>query len=197
MGPNTFLHGALPLQPLVNEDLYSLIVCSKVLKHLGGFPFANHLHSASVQAEYLSTQSCARELWKDDREVNAQFSNKVNSYAKLLCDGSWQESDQRNLCYRVTKASEDLSRFINRLQRNPDEVSFNTPDQTTVNQTITTLPAIQCRMDNFLAGALCPVEFDIYKIPHTETESAQQSCMRINGFTHSARPRCWFAPSLK
>jgi hypothetical protein len=92
--------------------------------------------------------------------------------------------------------------------------SVSTPDRNEVGITDNMHPAAQCRLDTFVAGALCPtvldpafnpaaVYYDETKIPGYELaapggDAARDLSMAMscheNFWPQGARPRCWFSP---
>jgi hypothetical protein len=85
--------------------------------------------------------------------------------------------------------------------------SFDTPDTSTVDKTISKHPAVQCRMDTSLQGALCTASFDDGLIPgkgmpggvhgeEAEIQAYQNSCAPYSGFDIGSRPACWFKHRL-
>lgn len=183
------VHGGLARHPDMTIDGLTLAICHELGHHLGGFPvFKRVWGSVEGQADYYSTLSCARELWKDERTVNASFRSQVEPYAKTLCDNAWADESSQDLCYRTTTAGRVLIRMLS----SGRYTDFHTPSKDSVGKTYQFHPAPQCRLDTLVAGALCSKVFDINRIPSTEEESSAVSCVNADPFDSGVRPRCWF-----
>ena len=52
-------------------------------------------------------------------------------------------------------------------------------------------PEGQCRLDTYLAGAVCPVS---WMESLSKKDPNHGSCNRDQGFTTGLRPLCWFKP---
>lgn len=186
-------YGGMARHAKVSEDGFTLIMCHEMGHHFGGFPFRPDWGGNEGQADYFSTQSCAREMWRDELEVNRGFRTQVSSYAKNLCDKAWAQDNDRDLCYRVMTGSLTVATFLGHGQ----DVSFETPSRDRVAKTYKFYPTAQCRLDTLVAGALCTKSFDKHIIPLTESEAAEQSCLeKSNEDGIEQRPRCWFAPTI-
>ncbi len=199
------MYGGLARRPEVTQDGFSMVVCHELGHHFGGFPFSPMSWAADEgQSDYFATQTCARALWRDQAAENAEFASTVHPEAKFRCDSAWSEEAERNLCYRIAEAGLSLSTLLAALNRQPLP-DFSTPSEKVVRRTNHTHPAAQCRLDTYLAGALCTVLFEPRLIPgkgrpfflrggkKAEAEAMMVSCdaSRQNQLMGS-RPACWF-----
>jgi hypothetical protein len=85
-------------------------------------------------------------------------------------------------------------------------ISFDTPDTTQVDQTNDDHPAAQCRLDTYVASAVCTAPYDSTVIAGkrdgvgandvaAEQESDKYFCEDAQKYGQAAlRPRCWFKP---
>lgn len=205
--------GGLARRPELTPDGFTLVLCHELGHHLGGFAFTStgflpmFIWAANEgQSDYYATQVCARKLWGPEKEINASFRNSVSSFVIDKCDSVWSAREDRDLCYRITAAVESLSQTMAGIvgKSVPD---FTTPDTTVVSKTNNKHPAVQCRMDTGLQGALCPAAFNEKIIPGKDTkggtsgieaekEAARYSCTKSSGYTVGLRPTCWFKPRL-
>jgi hypothetical protein len=197
---NVAMFGGLARRPEVTVDGFALVVCHELGHHLGGFPFVRDWAADEGQSDYFATQACGRNLWKTDFAVNATFADQVNKIAKAKCDANWESTDDRNLCYRISNAGFSLATLLGALGGQvPD---FAKPDTSKVAKTNHAHPKAQCRLDTYLAGALCTVTFDDTKIPGVSsklsaTEKEKQalavSCSQFDTkLPFAGRPTCWF-----
>jgi hypothetical protein len=202
------MYGGLARRPEVNKDGFALVVCHELGHHLGGFPLKGDRWAATEgQSDYFATHACARKIWQDESQENSQAAASVHSSAKSLCDNSWANLGERNLCYRIANASQSLADLLNAIGGGTTNPNYNTPDVTTVDRTYESHPQAQCRLDTYIGGAACTDSFDDDKIPGrlhaqgqgslaAELEGASTSCMQAKGQTKGLRPRCWFKPQL-
>ena len=183
---NVNMYGGLARRPEVTLDGFTLVVCHEIGHHLAGYPFSSSWAANEGQSDYFATLSCARELWRDELQVNASFRDIVPAYPKALCDKVWALEADQDLCYRSMMGGKSLADLLSALRNN--EVSFETPSQEKVSRTNNSHPAGQCRLDTYMAGALCDAEWNPLQIPgkdlgrqrnssEAEEESAQHSCL--------------------
>lgn len=184
------VYGGMARSERMSEDSFVLILCHEMGHHLGGYPFLSDWGASEGQADYFSTHSCARDLWKDDRQTNAAFSARVDGVAKNQCDRVWSHEDDRFLCYRIMTASYLVTSFLG----HGTKVAFDTPSRDRVGKPYRFYPSVQCRLDTLAAGALCTETFDLNLLPRTEAEAGLNSCLDPSDFEFGLRPRCWFAP---
>jgi hypothetical protein len=202
------MFGGLARRPEVTPDGFQMVVCHELGHHLGGFPFYSSDKWAAVEGEsdYFATQACAKLIWGREAELNSKFRALVDPYAKDKCDEAYKTDATRDLCYRTAAAGQSLANLLAALGRDGTP-QFNTPDQSRVTSTQESHPEAQCRLDTYLAGALCNVSFDFNKIPGknywlganskgAEKIAAKFSCTNRGGNPNGKRPACWFKPRL-
>lgn len=212
--------GALARRAELSSDGFALILCHELGHHLGGFvlaaggpippelplpiPIPTPPVWAAVegQADYFSTQVCARRLWAPDLELNRQFRNKAHPLAQKICQQQWSSEADRDLCYRISVGAESVAATMAGIKQAPAP-QVDTPDQSVVNKTNEAHPAIQCRLDTLVAGAFCSAAFNPTIIPgkktpqgpasvEAEAEAASVSCTKYSGYSEGLRPACWF-----
>jgi hypothetical protein len=145
-------------------------------------------------------------MWKDEPELNAKFKAKVLPFAQKVCDTNYAAQADRNICYRSSVAGLSLATLLAKLRESPAP-KFETPDPTIVESTFEDHPEAQCRLDTYLAGAVCTVPFDKSIIPakklsdkfgpKAEKEAGRYSCLARDGWVTAQRPRCWFKPQFE
>lgn len=200
------IYGGFARLPMMTADGYALVVCHEIGHHLGGYPiqtgiFSNGWTALEGQSDYYATLSCAKNLWGNETEANAVFRYSVSSAAQDLCDQFWENQDDQYLCYRTLQASETLGHIASVLYDYPVP-DLKTPDSERATFTAVGHPSAQCRLDTWVAGALCQVPWDNTVIPgegkrmqDAEVHAAKYSCTRRNGDPEiTTRPRCWFKP---
>lgn len=199
------MYGGLARRPEITPDGFALVLCHEIGHHLAGFPFASSWAANEGQADYFASNHCAQLFWGEQKDLNAAAATTVNAVAKAKCDESWQNEDAQNLCYRTMNAGESLAQLLAALKRKT--VDFNTPDKKEVRSTDHSHPDAQCRLDTYVAGAVCTSDYDAEIIPGksggrgrnnrtAEEAAATFSCTARDNYTSGLRPRCWFKPSL-
>ncbi len=184
------MYGGLARREEVTLDGFALVLCHEIGHHLAGFPFVSEWAANEGQADYYGTQACLRQLWRG--QDNSVAASTVDGAARQACDESWAAEGDRNLCYRIMMAGRSLAEL---LAHGQSKVSFSTPDAKVVKRTFHEHPEAQCRLDTFVAGALCKASFDMNIIPGDEPEAMKYSCGPR--FEEGQRPRCWFKENDK
>lgn len=182
------MYGGMARHRSVTPDAFALVLCHEIGHHMGGYP-ARGWAAAEGQADYFATHSCARDLWEGEVEVNAGFRGKIGN-AEEKCDAVWADTSARDLCYRILAASESLAGVLGGGGR----VSLETTDPRRVWSTSMSHPRGQCRLDTYVAGALCDVSFDTGLIPRRKSDLGVNSCVRSEGLETGVRPQCWYRP---
>lgn len=203
------MYGGLARRPEISVDGFMLVVCHELGHHLGGFAFRaeGDWASSEGQSDYFSTQACARVMWEKEKEENALHRETVAPAAKQACDRTWKEEGEQNLCYRITDAGLGLGKLLMQVTNEMKVPAYDTPDATVVTRSSVTHPNAQCRLDTYLAGALCKTQFDLKVIPGldhadgqssiaAEQEAVNASCSKSQGHTDGLRPACWFKARL-
>lgn len=209
------MYGGLARRPEITVDGFTLVACHEVGHHLGGYFFytnpGNEWAAAEGEADTYATQACARYLWRSDPE-NARIAQAAPASVRAQCDAAWATLNDRDLCARIALASKSTADLFASLEGT--SVSFDTHDSRIVARTNTAHPAAQCRLDTYVAGALCGVFHDFNIIPgiddpigrnsaHAELTAATSSCLPASaalgtpGYNGHDRPRCWFAPQIQ
>jgi hypothetical protein len=184
----------------IDEDMFAAMVCHELGHVFGGFPFSNSTSSAEGQADYFASKECLRRLWSDESEANEDATDDVSASVREQCDDAWSDEEDQHLCYRIARTAEEFGAWLAALS-DADAPMLTTPDTTVVDATNRWYPSTQCRVDTFLQGALCAVDFkpglvpgleesDGYYSRESEDAAAPYSCTSGVG----ARPKCWFKP---
>lgn len=205
------MFGGLARRPEITEDGFALVLCHEIGHHLAGVAFYGNRDWASSegQSDYFSTQACSRMLWGNSQ--NARYNRAIRKYVpetvQKKCAAVWKNGAAFDLCNRSAMAGLSLASLLASLQGAPAP-SFDTPDMATVSTTYVKHPKAQCRLDTYMAGALCLKRFDLNVIPglnhpdgqlsaSAETTTVATSCTAYEGFDVGVRPSCWFKSKLK
>jgi hypothetical protein len=197
------MYGGLARRPEVTVDGFVMVLCHELGHHLGGFPFVRDWAADEGQADYFASLECTKHFWGADRDGNAAAREQTPQVAKDRCDDIWSTQSGQDLCYRSMMASKSISDLLGALGET--EVHFDTPDTSEVEATNHRHPDAQCRLDTYMAGALCTADFSQTIIPgvnkddhnglDAETESAEYTCT-AQQFEKGLRPHCWFKPRI-
>lgn len=180
------MYGGLARREEVTADGFTLVLCHEIGHHLAGFPFVSQWAANEGQSDYYGTQACLRHMWRG--KDNAFAASTVDATPKAACDEAWNSAADRNLCYRMMMAGRSLAELL----AQGNKVGFDTPDEKAVESTMHEHPQAQCRLDTYMAGALCQATFDMDLIPNDESEAMNHSCGPR--FDQGERPRCWYKP---
>lgn len=183
------VYGGLARRAEITQDGLVLVICHELGHHLGGFPkYTDYEWAANEgQSDYYSTIACARKVWGEihiDRK-----SAYILPEVRKICNEIWYTTNDRNLCHRTLMASKSLADLLASLHG--VTVDFSKKDGKIVSETYEKHPRPQCRLDTYVAGALCEAKWDHKFIPKTEREADWVSCPEDK---YGAKPRCWYAP---
>ncbi|MBM3382999.1 MAG: hypothetical protein FJY29_11220 [Betaproteobacteria bacterium] len=201
------MYGGLARRSEVTADGFAMVVCHELGHHFAGFPLKGTSWAANEgQSDYFATHTCARRIWGEQKDVNAQFRSQVGDFERSKCDEAYVGQDDRDLCYRTAAAGFSLANLLSKLGSSA-EPRFDTPDTKKVSRTADSHPAAQCRLDTYFQGALCGKPYDFMLIPgkknprgqnsiQSEEESAKYSCTELDAKSFGLRPTCWFRSRL-
>jgi hypothetical protein len=188
-------HGALYRDKRVTDDGFIMTVCHELGHLLGGAPFKlGQETSAEGQADYWASSVCAKKYFTEYPE-NVVMSN---GYVRDQCTKKYDNDlAAQKICYRTTMAGYSLATFLG-LQSQGKQPRFETPDKHVLDVTDQLHPLSQCRLDTFLAGALCELEdssltFEQKILGDKLTTDFKCSEVVEGQLTIvDKRPKCWF-----
>ncbi len=207
---NVAMFGGLARRSEVTPDGFQLVVCHELGHHLGGYAFIlDHENMSNEgQSDYYSTQACARAIWKDSPAENAIALQTAPPIVVALCENAWTAATDRAICARSVVGGKSLSKLLAALHNLPAP-QVETPSTDTVTKTNDRHPEAQCRLDTYIAGAICTKKFDLDLIPginsvneaensiDSEKSSNKVLCNQKDGDAQGSRPKCWFASLIK
>lgn len=187
----------------VTADGFMAVIMHELGHHVGGFPFTGSYSWAAAegQSDYFATGSGLTALLA--AEDSSEAAKEIPEYPKAKCDAVWAEEKDKELCYRIMLAGKSLGDLLSR-----GTAKWDTPDKSQVAVTDVDHPAGQCRLDTYMAAAVCVRKWDFSVIPGKDLRSARNSvaaekvsakytCMAANGDKVGLRPACWFKSQLK
>lgn len=195
------MYGGLARRAEVTADGFAMVVCHELGHHIGGYPFygSNDWASDEGQSDMHATGACAYKLFVPSNRLAAQARNAIPATMKAKCDAAQATQAKRDICYRAVAAGKSLADLLGALDG--ERVNYDTPDTTQVATTKHSHPNAQCRLDTYVAGALCGnANWDYALIPGKGKQNRNSKAAQDEAYEHScasgagARPRCWFAP---
>ena len=205
------MFGGLARRPEVTPDGFQMVICHEIGHHLAGYSFvikpfvANTNMANEGQSDYFSSQACSRALWKDQVEANKKALSDASENIVTLCNAVWSSNNDRGMCARSIAGGKSLSALLAELGEESTP-QVETPSTEKVSTTYNKHPKAQCRLDTYIAAALCTKTFSLSIIPGLNSsnvaENTAESEMASNKFvcnskdkdnSKSVRPSCWFA----
>lgn len=203
------MYGGLARRPEVTRDGFALVACHELGHHLGGAVFYEgslDWASSEGQSDYFASIACAKQIWRDDATTNATFEATLlalegGDIVKQKCDNAYSLQTEQDLCYRTSVAGHSIATLLGKLGRGAPP-SYATPDPRQVSKTDRAHPKAQCRLDTYVAGALCDIEWNPAVIPgKAQMPSELLALIAAKPYAcHSYkanegfRPTCWFNP---
>ncbi len=190
--------------PGMTVDVLALTLCHEMGHVLGGGPnyelYSHHHVKKSVegQADYFAATKCLKRLFKDrseNRAVYRSYPYPLKIEMQRLC--------QTFQCTRIIGTAWCYTQLFTKqnCQGTPTgrssiqaQLSLRSPIK--VPETLRELPSLQCRLDTYVAGAICPLsEFEAFD-PYDLSVGACMSDALNQEEVLGARPACWFSPTL-
>lgn len=194
------MYGGLARHDATSEEGFALVVCHELGHHLGGAPKSKGFFGANNWAtneggsDYYAGLKCLRVFFAEDDNASivaaAKVDGKLSPFAEALCEQEFSKTDDQLICKRTSLGGTSVAGLFQGLRKEPTAPDFAKPDTRRIAKTDDKHPATQCRMDTYLAGAVCNVDVTL---PVSNTDYRQGSCVE-NVAKVGFRPRCWFAP---
>ncbi len=151
------MYGGLARREEVNMEGFALVLCHELGHAYGGRPYISDWQkmSAEGQSDYYGTHDCLRKvlptLWAEEGKEDGF----VEAYPETKCAEVFgANSADYAMCLRQLSGSQSLGNLLAAIKQEPVP-SFETPDQTVVEETNLSYPAtIQCRVDTYHNGTL-------------------------------------------
>lgn len=183
------VYGGLARHPLITEDAFLLFICHELGHHIGGAPTAKDLGWPALegQSDYFAAAKCLKRVLDPSKPLAP---SDVDPVLRAKCSESFSDSSDRQTCERVGMAGQSAANFFHMIEKKGLPPSFATPDQTQVSKTMVSHANSQCRLDTYLAGAVCVSNLALNP---DVTDPSKNVCWQGRdrvGF----RPRCWFKP---
>ena len=178
------LDGGIARHIEITNDAFLFIVCHEDGHHLAGTPRIWKF-SVEGQADYFGASECMRRLLPRLSEEDQVPYTPAAKIVRSKCAQVFANQDERTQCIRIAWAGEALSRFFAESKELPSP-NFEIRDQTIVVGVTLGAASPQCRLDTYLAAALCD------HANNTDAKPGQRwLCRGAND--PAVRPACWFA----
>lgn len=178
----------LEIKDLKKEHVYN-ILCHELGHILGGAPFIEEYPgdtkniSTEGQADYFAASKCMKRLIRDSDYEYTYI--PVFATENLVDRGC----ETRN-CQLIAYFSYETISLLGK----KEDFDFDKFDSNIVDYTYAYNNNSQCRLDTFIAGAICPVDANL----NFSNESQEMNSCHWRSldtyFTLGARPSCWFRP---
>lgn len=181
------VNGGMARHPLMNEDVFFLLVCHELGHQFGGAPkqFRGRSQrrswsSAEGQADYFATMKCFPHLAGEKKsDTNSQFSE--------ICQDD-------PTCLKTAETSFILAQIYAEVKHETIP-SLSNKDPNLVNRTVYGHSNSQCRLDTMIEGSKCARRLEL---PLDSIDPSVNTCVR-DGYRNDlertgVRPRCWYFP---
>ena len=188
--------GGLARYKGMTSDAFALVACHELGHHFGGAPtysrYGSTWTASEGQSDYYGTLKCMKHYLNGEDNVGYIANINVPATVSTKCNAVYSNSDDAAICVRSSLAGLVLAQLLNELGGGTTPVSFDTPDKKVVTATLyNSYPAVQCRLDSYVAGALCNKPADELT---SATSVLAGSCNTSQGDVVGVRPLCWFKP---
>ncbi|EQC45617.1 hypothetical protein [Bacteriovorax sp. Seq25_V] len=165
------------------------VFCHELGHIIGGAPFIeefpgdNRKISTEGQADYFATAKCMKRVLdpQEYEDVIIDFKVKSDLY-------------KRGCTTRECQLISFFSLQAIQILGPHEELSFENVDNKVVDYTYPYKNTEQCRLDTFVAGAICPVSEDVNFSDESQSFAACHWRGFSTDFILGARPACWFRP---
>jgi hypothetical protein len=195
-------------------DILAAYVCHEVGHLVGGYPFKGDANlqdygTASAtegQSDYFAAKDCLPRLWAEELTENVTAASLLRESERARCRAAYPDEASRALCGRILFTGLATSWIFKEEmgEKATPYPSFDTPDLTEASGRGIAKPPSQCRLDTFVAGALCDVKAVGTEVPGFVPPYDQFSDARVESSRPfacqegpGARPRCWFVPNRR
>lgn len=175
---------------MISADAISFVTCHELGHTLGGNPTnttGSNFYSLEGQSDYFASVKCFKRINRNEDNETLIKNLNVPFSIRASCNEQFRgEANEAALCIRTSLTGVEVANWM-AILGSVGTSSIDRKDPTVVTSTKLGFPSNQCRLDTFLAGALCK--------PQTFGDDPTKP---NDGFCESneigARPLCWFKP---
>ena len=180
--------GGLARHETITEGAFALVICHEIGHFLAGLP-AHGIFSTEGQSDYFAASACMRQLIPHISAGNMSDTRGTPVLVRKQCGTSFADEWNRNICMQTAMAGFSLSHYFAHKQK-IDTPRFESPDPNEVEVLGFGTQTVQCRLDTYIAAALCNPEIEGATYP-----DRHWLCSRSGERSYAARPRCWYPDS--
>ncbi|MCB0391989.1 MAG: hypothetical protein KDD58_11905 [Bdellovibrionales bacterium] len=189
------MYGGMARYPSITEEAFALVACHELGHHIAGAPkvggWFNTWASNEGQSDYFAGLKCFRKIYSDQENVEWANNAEIHPIVLEKCTTQWASDADAAVCARFAMAGRAITQLFKEIKFPNDELGFESPDNSQVRETDDRHPRPQCRLDTYLASALCDRPID-EKTNDQDPEVG--ACTRLAGYTVGVRPLCWYKP---
>lgn len=186
--------GGLARHPDMTTDGLVLAVCHELGHHIGGAP--KNVESRGKwatnegQSDYFASMKCFKKVFQNEDNISKVKDLKLPEKITSQCNGVYKNENESAMCLRAIVAAKALGTVMSSLRfRLPPKLDQK--DTNTVSSTFHGHPEAQCRLDTYIAGALCDKPLD-QKL--SSKDPLEGTCNRVDNDKIGLRPLCWYKP---
>lgn len=190
--------GLLELHGFSKSNLATAI-CQNLGYFFGGFPFDKSFMAFGGNADYWTSYICLPAYFKDhpSETKNNFFIKEADVNIRADVCRNYSKDQDNSICKAVVKSTFEVLEFY-RMQFGLSSLKVSDISESVAQKyPKSELPAIQCRMDTFIAGALCK-NGSKWKVnatyPLTQKDMKKYSCDSADtkNLVAGVRPDCWY-----
>lgn len=178
--------GGLARHAAITEGAFALVLCHEIGHFLAGQPAVSRF-STEGQADYFAASACMRQLIPRIFSDGIPAGESVPELVRERCTSRFETEQEAGICTRTALAGLALSRYfaLNKQDARTPRLEDRDPNVAKVLGfgTRTT----QCRLDTYVAAALCNPE-----VAEATYVDRRWLCSGQGGLENAARPRCWY-----
>lgn len=191
------MYGGFARHPATTFEGFALVVCHELGHHLGGAPKIDQMFGGAWAtneggADYFAGTKCLRYFFEEDDNkaiiAAAKADGTLSPFAEKLCEQQFGSEADQLVCKRTSLSGTSVAGVFQAMKKEATPAKYDTPDNSRVTKTNDDHPATQCRMDTYLASAVCDVD---KSVAVSNTDTSQGAC--VQGVAKVGyRPQCWF-----
>lgn len=190
------MFGGLARHPLMTQEGLILVACHEIGHHLAGYPRYNsngQWAATEGQSDYFATAKCARKVFKaiGNNALWAQRAPVAFEVRNSCVNNFGVNSEAAGICMRSAMAGLALARTLGSLKGDPKSINFPNTDKKVVTVTFEGHPEAQCRLDTYVAGAVCRIS-DSQDFSSVDPRKGACGVGKVE--SAGMRPRCWYRP---
>ena len=177
--------GGLARHPAITDAAFALIVCHEIGHFLAGRPAVSG-YSTEGQSDYYAAAACMKRLMLRMLSENLLDRHFVSPIVQQRCRSAYDSELASEVCAQTIMAGYALSRYF-AYQQSINAPHFETPDPGKAAAIGFGMPSVQCRLDTYIAGALCNPDAG-----DANPSNRPWLCSRNGALAEFARPACWY-----